>query len=56
MRPALIPIDSQADPRQLARAQRLVQVKFMAIAPSPPRGGVHRFISRVIGCLAAARP
>lgn len=56
MRPALIPIDSGAGPRQLARARCMVRVKFVGMAPPPPRGGVQRFLSRVIGCLVAARP
>jgi len=54
---APIPIDSgYADPRRRERAGRMVRVKFMGMPPPPRRGGFHRFISRVIGCLAAARP
>jgi len=56
MRPALIPIDSGADPRRMDRARRIVRVKFVGMPPEPRRGGVQRFLSRVIGCLVAARP
>ncbi|HXF77491.1 MAG TPA: hypothetical protein VN598_01400 [Usitatibacter sp.] len=56
MRPELIPIEAGADPRQLARARCIVNVKFVGMPPPPPRGGVQRFLFRVIDCLVAARP
>jgi hypothetical protein len=52
----MIPIDSAADSLRIARARSIVRVKFMGMPPAPRRGGLHRFISRVIGCLVAARP
>ena len=54
--------------RDLARAKRLIQVKFVVLAeptpPSAPAGawparwlaGLRDSITRVIGCLEAARP
>ncbi len=56
MRPALVPIDSGADPRQLVRARCILQVKFVGLPPLPSRGGVQGFLSRVIDRLVAARP
>jgi hypothetical protein len=57
MKLASIPIDPGcADARRLARAGRLVQVKFVGMPSPPARSGFQRFLSRVIGCLAAARP
>ncbi|HEY2628168.1 MAG TPA: hypothetical protein VGI57_03540 [Usitatibacter sp.] len=54
-----IPIQSGRSARRpSAREQMLVQVKFMGLpVPGEPEPGViSRFISRVIGCLVAARP
>jgi len=57
MKLAPIPIEpGRADVRRLERAGRLVRVKFVGMAPPPERGAFHRFLSRVMGCLAAARP
>ncbi len=55
--------------RDHARAQRLVQVKFVCLQPEPPPpsapdlawparllAGLRDSFTRVIGCLEAARP
>jgi hypothetical protein len=57
-----------ASPRCIVRAHRLIRVKFVSLPPdrepeaaprgrrASGRGVVSRFLSRVIGCLVAARP
>ena len=66
--PATAGIDAPG--RCIVRAQRLVRVKFVALPVEPPPGNalretrfpggcgaaIHRFLSRVIGRLVAARP
>lgn len=65
----IIPVTANAfdaPPRCALRAQRIGRVKFVclpmelvpgaALRGQRAPGGVARFISRVIGCLAAARP